>query len=63
MATIEDPEVDNFLGKSKFKLNVGVLVTFDGARDLLLLNNLFRNDLSAGLETTEDPESEKAERG
>lgn len=65
MVTIVDPEADIFLGKSKVEPGVeGLLTMVGGARGLLLLNNLFKNDLSVGrLETIEDPESENAERG
>lgn len=65
MVTIVDPEADIFLGKSKVEPGVeGLLAMVGGARGLLLLNNLFKNDLSVGrLETIEAPESENAERG
>lgn len=64
MVTIVDPEADIFLGKSKVELGVvGLLAVVGGARGLLLLNSLFRNDLSVGRLESEDPESEKAERG
>lgn len=65
MVTIVDPEADIFLGESIVGLGVeGLLAAVDGDRGLLLLNNLFRNDLSVGrLETIEDPESENAECG
>lgn len=62
MVTIVDPEADIFLGKSKAVGVEGLLAIVVGARGLLLLNSLFKNDLSVGRLETE-PESEKAERG